>query len=405
MVWVEMIINERRGKEMVSAKKWIWVLLVGVVVAGVMAIQGMGRRREGPQIAIEEDVDPVEIYFYLSEKPLLNKEVRLVTTVIPNRDIGTGSVRLTFPEGITLVEKEGLTWEGEIKKDEFIQLPTKVRLTKVGKWIIEAEVKGKDVLKKGVLTIEVTETDVSLSSEEAEYILNPLPPDKFVFVEVREENKGQVVIEPSGIMPSPLYWFSTTIKVDKINKKLILPVIPIEEAKIKARLDEAIMIGSYRISFTSSLKIRGQERTLGLSKRLFSPFLPCIIKGYPIPRIHAGRPTEPLHPIPILVAIHKDKLKQIKSIPLYSERQIIENLSTPVVHWREPIMIIEITDKGDLRINYRNKKEIIFSGDSWSAEDIIIADDGTKVKSKITVINHGIIDKNEIVIKRRLPLR
>jgi hypothetical protein len=164
--------------------------LILFLIVGVLVSVGLGMSWKKEKSVKNEKIEPVEIYFYLSEKPLLNKEVELVTTVIPNKDLGPGSVKLTFPEAITLIEPVNLTWEGNIKKDEFIQIPAKTKLTKAGKWEIVAQVKDKDkkVLKKGILTIEVTELDVILDSEEAEYVLNPLPKDKFVFVEIIEEN-------------------------------------------------------------------------------------------------------------------------------------------------------------------------------------------------------------------------
>jgi hypothetical protein len=364
MVWVGMIINEGRGKEMGSAKRWIWVLLVGVVVAGVMAIQGMGRRREGPQIAIEEDVDPVEIYFYLSEKPLLNKEVRLVTTVIPNRDIGTGSVRLTFPEGITLVEKEGLTWEGEIKKDEFIQLPTKVRLTKVGKWIIEAEVKGKDVLKKGVLTIEVTETDVSLSSEEAEYILNPLPPDKFVFVELHTYYKDKI-LRGDPFKNGPYY--------DKNKKKYIgFPMIK--------PLFNHIEIYSPNFIIHKGSKF---EKALLIINTFF--------RGESIGPGEfgsggGGSSHRVIESLPFLIADSWKKRMEQKEFVLT----------------RRNILFTKISREGNVKFKYGEDKQVILkSRDSWGITKEVIEEfknkegDRLRVKftTKVTIKNRGIIKK------------
>jgi hypothetical protein len=326
---------------MFSSKKLIGILLVGVVViGGVMVIQGMVRRTEGPQIALEEGVDPVEIYLYLSQKPLLDKEVRLVTTVIPKRDIETGSVKLTFPEGITVVEKEGLTWEGSIKKDEFIQLPTKVRLTKVGKWKVEVEVKGKGVLKKGSLSIEVTEADVNISSKEAEYILNPLPPDKFVFVEVREENISDAY---GGMLLRPFvrFWFDRKNKILQVNDKTKLPD------------EETLVIIGHIVGYKCrSKKLEGGGGEWFIYK----------VDGLPY-------------------------IAKLSQVPYGIRKDFVKDL-----------ILLRICQEGGVKIKYGDEEVFLSSEQSWSVSDEkrieLSTQKNVKFINELGVINRGLFQKN-----------
>lgn len=114
-----------------------------------------------------------DIYVHLSDRPLLNKKVRMVSTITPNKDIGIATVEIILPEGIVSLGSESLTWQGNMEKDKIIQIPVTFRITEMGYKVIDIRVWQKEITiarKLLAFTIEEDRVRFESTTHNAEYI-------------------------------------------------------------------------------------------------------------------------------------------------------------------------------------------------------------------------------------------
>jgi hypothetical protein len=347
------------------------LLVVGVLVSVNL---GMGWKKE--KSVKDKKIEPVEIYFYLSEKPLLNKKIMLVTTIIPNRDIGTASVEINLPEGITSIGTQSLSWQGNMMKGEFIRIPAKIKVSEIGEWRIKVEVKGTEMLKEASLVIGVTDVGASLHSEEGEYDLNPLPKDKFVFISVEEINETQ------------------ELKVNKKKRAYIMPQFPRWDWFLVSHQDFNVdKNGIIRITMLGKvLELNGKkyprsipiEEAVGLVSYKFA-----LAKGYDVANI-----------IPINVIPSPLKLLKETDDFLKNSHQLIKKVTLgSVVRWDKPLKIVGIQDNGTVKIYHKEKKIILAPGEEWS-EGYKIWRRNRYFKMRIIIKNYGLFEKNKIVVNQ-----
>lgn len=132
------------NRSFVDGRKWRkerGILIMIVVFAGVICA-GCIQQEEEPQ---ETEAPYFEDYFrgdfVVTGEPILNQEVEILFTAKPITDSPETEIYLHLPEGIELVQGD-VRWEGNIKKDEVVEITITVKSVQEGQWTIHAYVKG-----------------------------------------------------------------------------------------------------------------------------------------------------------------------------------------------------------------------------------------------------------------------
>jgi len=116
-------------------KKWrkrvTLVLLVSF--AGIICGGCIHQEKEAETAVTLEDYFRGD--FSVTGEPILNQEVEILFSVNPVLDAPNTSIMLYLPEGIELVQGDS-SWEGDIKKDELVQVRITVKPIQEGQWIM-----------------------------------------------------------------------------------------------------------------------------------------------------------------------------------------------------------------------------------------------------------------------------
>jgi hypothetical protein len=96
----------------------------------------------------EERIEPapfLEDYFRgdftVIGEPILNQEVEIIFTVKPITDSLETRIQIHLPEGIELIQGD-LSWEGNLKEDEVVEIKVTVKPIREGQWEIWSYVEG-----------------------------------------------------------------------------------------------------------------------------------------------------------------------------------------------------------------------------------------------------------------------
>ncbi|MDO9098885.1 MAG: hypothetical protein Q7U60_12300, partial [Candidatus Methanoperedens sp.] len=96
-----------------------------------------------------EPSPPVDVEFFFSEDPKLNKEVTLTLKVIPNEIVEYAELGINLPDGFMLVGSEG-KWAGALKLGEPQSISVKVKAIREGRWEPEGTIYGYFKYPEGV---------------------------------------------------------------------------------------------------------------------------------------------------------------------------------------------------------------------------------------------------------------
>ena len=113
-------------------EKSIVVILMCIVCTGCI------NQDKGAETAVALE-DYFRGDFSVTGEPVLNQDVEIVFTVNPVLKAPNTEIRFYLPEGIELVQGD-LTWKGDIKKDELVQIKITVKPIQEGQWIMHSYV-------------------------------------------------------------------------------------------------------------------------------------------------------------------------------------------------------------------------------------------------------------------------
>ena len=123
-------------------KKWkqrVDAVLVFVLLA-LSACAGCIQQKEGAETAVALE-DYFRGDFAVTGEPILNQEVEVIFSVKPITESLETKIRIHLPEGIELTQG-ALSWEGDLKEDEVVQIKITVRPIREGQWEIWSYVEG-----------------------------------------------------------------------------------------------------------------------------------------------------------------------------------------------------------------------------------------------------------------------
>ena len=100
-------------------------------------------------MASSEMSPPVNVEFFFSDDPKLNKEVTLTLKVIPNEIVEYAELGINLPEGFTLVGSDD-KWTGALKLGENKSISVKVKSIREGRWEPKGTVYGYFKYPEGV---------------------------------------------------------------------------------------------------------------------------------------------------------------------------------------------------------------------------------------------------------------
>lgn len=109
------------------------LLAFSVTFAGVLCT-GCIQQEEGSETAVTPE-DYFRGDFAVTGEPILDQEVEVLFSVKPVLEAPNTSITLYLPEGIELVQGDS-SWEGDIKKDELVQVRITVKPIQEGQWIM-----------------------------------------------------------------------------------------------------------------------------------------------------------------------------------------------------------------------------------------------------------------------------
>jgi hypothetical protein len=113
----------------------IWILILIVVIGCTGCIQ----QKEYGEMYRTEDFFRGE--FSVKGEPALNQEVELIFTITPIEDSFDTGIWIYLPEGIELIQGD-TEWEGDLKKDELLQVRIIVKPIQEGQLEIWSQVLG-----------------------------------------------------------------------------------------------------------------------------------------------------------------------------------------------------------------------------------------------------------------------
>lgn len=122
----------------IECGKWKKSSIVFVVFFTCTVFTGCIHQEEGAEVAVALE-DYFRGDFSVTGEPVLNQEVEIVFSVNPVLEAPNTSIRFYLPEGIELVQGD-LDWEGDIKKDEIVQVKITVKPIQEGQWIMHSYV-------------------------------------------------------------------------------------------------------------------------------------------------------------------------------------------------------------------------------------------------------------------------
>ena len=109
-------------------------LLILLVIFASITCAGCIQQEEGSETAVALE-DYFRGDFVVTGEPLLNQEVEILFTVNPVLEAPNTSINFYLPDGIELVQGD-LTWEGDIGKDEVVEITITVKPVQEGQWDI-----------------------------------------------------------------------------------------------------------------------------------------------------------------------------------------------------------------------------------------------------------------------------
>ncbi len=119
---------------LVNGRKWKKELriLVLVVIFACIICAGCIHQEKGSETAVALE-DYFRGDFAVTGEPVLNQEVEVLFSVNPVLEAPNTSITLYLPEGIELVQGDS-SWEGDIGKDELVQVRITVKPIQEGQW-------------------------------------------------------------------------------------------------------------------------------------------------------------------------------------------------------------------------------------------------------------------------------
>ena len=126
-------------------KTWVGVCMIvvlAVVAIGYYSIASTSLFYSHPPVSeSDEDVGiPVHIELTLISAPALGQSAELLANISSVRDYSNTIVNINLPEGFELISGD-LSWEGNLTKDQVLQLKVIIKAVKNGEWTIEGSVK------------------------------------------------------------------------------------------------------------------------------------------------------------------------------------------------------------------------------------------------------------------------
>jgi hypothetical protein len=114
--------------------KWKKSSIIVILFLMCIVCTGCFHQDKGAETAVALE-DYFRGDFSVTGEPVLNQEVEIVFTVNPVLEAPHTEIRFYLPEGIELVQGD-LTWKGDIKKDELVQVKITVKPIQEGQWMI-----------------------------------------------------------------------------------------------------------------------------------------------------------------------------------------------------------------------------------------------------------------------------
>lgn len=133
-----------------SIKVFIILLVLATSLGCITGIDNSGH--QGTPLADKPDGEPsppVDVEFFFSEDPKLNKEVTLTLKAIPNEIVEYAELGINLPDGFMLVGREG-KWTGALKPGEPQSISVKVKAIREGRWEPEGTIYGYFKYPEGV---------------------------------------------------------------------------------------------------------------------------------------------------------------------------------------------------------------------------------------------------------------
>lgn len=144
------------------SKEFLTVFIIFLVLAaGIGCITGTDNSgnsgqqvttatdRPANQGADGEPSSPVDVNFFFSEDPKLNKEVTLTLKVTPNEIVEYAEIGINLPDGFMLVGSDD-KWTGTLKPGENRSISVEVKAIREGRWEPEGTVYGYFKYPEGV---------------------------------------------------------------------------------------------------------------------------------------------------------------------------------------------------------------------------------------------------------------
>ncbi|MBI2578077.1 MAG: hypothetical protein HYW26_00020 [Candidatus Aenigmarchaeota archaeon] len=160
------------------------LLLVVLVLGWLEKTQLQESEELEAQLGVKPSA-PMYVNLSLTGTPSLNQPVELTFTVTPLTDAPNTLIQVMLPEGFSLISGN-LSWNGDIAKNETIQIRSTVKAVEAGYWAIEAYAKSMrfGFGKRSMLFINVSETTATVSksplqdySRSNRTMVGELPPD------------------------------------------------------------------------------------------------------------------------------------------------------------------------------------------------------------------------------------
>lgn len=228
------------------------------------------------------------------------------------------------------------------------------------------------------------EQGVLSKNPEKEKFLNPLPKDKFVFVEVTEINKNQEVrVKKARSIPS------------------IMPQIPWDWLLVEQHQHFFQQKGGQRDFLRIELKgsYKGRHKAMPVIKEATTGLIAYTFS-------FAGK-TEykvtnvvPIETLPSPLKLSEDAEEFLANLHQIHPKTIKVTLG-PTVRWDKSLELIKINADGTVEISYDNKNITLAPGEEWSEEYKIFEEKKDKYFSiKMLIKNYGLLEKDKVVFHR-----
>lgn len=121
----------------------------------------------------------IQVKLSLSRAPVLGQTTEVIATITSASDIPNASAEIVLPKGFEVVNGE-LSWNGDLVKNEKVQLNTTVKVVEEGDWKIEAYASGQ------AETANVKGEDIIYTTT----LVEKVPPSGEIYINMSEYCKG-----------------------------------------------------------------------------------------------------------------------------------------------------------------------------------------------------------------------